>query len=406
MTVEEARKLYEEAMRNEALSKYNFPTKPSSDGYYHIYVKDSSKKTGRRAIKDKNLDKLKEKVYLHEKGIDSEIRKTFKDIFILNNKNKIKYIKNKEKILSVNNSIRRTANEYNRYFAGTKFERMFIDEITENDISDICYSNLKKLALNTKAFLFLRSILKQVFEFAFKNRWIDENPYLRVDFNIFKGMIEHTVSIEERVHSDEELDRMLDYIHKAQNKNPKYIAPYALEMQIIMGLRRGEVPPLRWSDIKDGYILIHREQIIVLKSDQNKKQECRIVDHTKTWKDRKFPITSDLQDLIDRIKGLGNDSEFIFPNSTGNGTGAIHNNSIYHFYYKMCNKLKIELSYEKRKGPHSYRRNAITKVTNAGGNLLIASKLFGNSPKVADSNYYVGLNLDLAKEYLETGNQR
>lgn len=46
ITVEEARKIYEEAKMNEKLSEYNFPTKPSTDGYYHIQIPDSTKKSG------------------------------------------------------------------------------------------------------------------------------------------------------------------------------------------------------------------------------------------------------------------------------------------------------------------------------------------------------------------------
>jgi hypothetical protein len=39
LTIEDAWKIIK-------LQEYNFPKKPSSDGYYHIYVKDESKKSG------------------------------------------------------------------------------------------------------------------------------------------------------------------------------------------------------------------------------------------------------------------------------------------------------------------------------------------------------------------------
>ena len=75
---------------------------------------------------------------------------------------------------------------------------------------------------------------------------------------------------------------------------------------------------------------------------------------------------------------------------------------IYNFYRKMCMDLNIKLSHEAHKGPHSFRRNAITKVVNSsGGNLVMASKLFGNTPTVADKNYYAGLDLTKAKLILE-----
>ena len=35
---EDIRKLYENMLRDEILKDYTFPSKPSSDGYYHVYV--------------------------------------------------------------------------------------------------------------------------------------------------------------------------------------------------------------------------------------------------------------------------------------------------------------------------------------------------------------------------------
>ena len=53
-------------------------------------------------------------------------------------------------------------------------------------------------------------------------------------------------------------------------------------------------------------------------------------------------------------------------------------------------------------GTHSFRRNAITNVANlTGGNLTLASKLFGNSPQVANKNYYTGIDIDKVLEILE-----
>lgn len=57
--------------------------------------------------------------------------------------------------------------------------------------------------------------------------------------------------------------------------------------------------------------------------------------------------------------------------------------------------------YHFRKGTHSFRRNAITDVVNAsGGNIILASKLFGNSPEVAKKNYFTGIDMQDALECL------
>ena len=61
----------------------------------------------------------------------------------------------------------------------------------------------------------------------------------------------------------------------------------------------------------------------------------------------------------------------------------------------------IKISRAEIKGTHSFRRNAITDVVNStGGNVVLASKLFGNSPEVACKNYYTGIDLNEALEAL------
>ncbi len=130
-----------------------------------------------------------------------------------------------------------------------------------------------------------------------------------------------------------------------------------------------------------------------------------IVSHTKTRRDRKYPITNTVRDFLDRLQAVheqyGIDSEYLFP-SRDDPEKAIHNNSIYRYYAKMCRALDIEISREKRKGPHSFRRNAITQtLNNSGGNIVMTGKLYGNSGKVIDQHYYTGLDLDEAKRVLE-----
>ena len=68
----------------------------------------------------------------------------------------------------------------------------------------------------------------------------------------------------------------------------------------------------------------------------------------------------------------------------------------------MCEKLGIEISKDFIKGPHSFRRNGITRVANnPGGNIMIASLIYGNSPQSASMHYYSGIDLETAKRLVE-----
>ena len=282
--LKEAREWYLEMERNKILERYTFPTEPSSDGRYHIWLPDDTNKSGRRNVAARTLAELKDKVYAYEKGINGSTLKTFKDVFELVQEEKLRYCKDPEKRLSIENTIIRNRSEYARFFEGTDFASRFVADISKKDIEAITLATLNKYDLKKKGFASFRSILKSVFKLAFEEHWIEDQVYDRVNFDKFKDMIVRDTPVEERLHSDDDMVRILEFIHQKQSKKPNYLPAYALELQILMGLRRGEIPPLMWDDIKNGYIEISKEQITNKKTTEHPKETFTIVHHTKTWK--------------------------------------------------------------------------------------------------------------------------
>lgn len=405
MDVEDVRKMYKRMEKDIILSKYNFPTKPSTDGYYHIQVKDLTTKSGRRSFKAKTLDSLRDKVYLFDRGVDHINTKTFKQIFEIVKQNKLEYVKDEEKRLSVSNTVSKMQSDYNRFFANTEIESKPITDISKRDLENVCLINLKRHKLASKAFNEgLCGILRKIFEYAYQEYLIDDNPYLRLNQQQFKDMFVRTTSVDKRAHNDYEVKRIFDYIQEKHELDPTYMPAYALELQMIMGLRRGEVPPLRWADIHDTYILLSRIMITVKRGELTDHEYYQIVEHTKNYKDRKYPVTDEIAKLLKKIRlaqiFAGIDSQYLFP--ADNEYGVITNNTVYGFYRRACKKLGIKISRECIKGTHSFRRNAITRaLNNSGGDELLVSKIFGNTPKVAHDHYYLGIDLERAKSVLE-----
>lgn len=84
LSLEDTRKLYEMKENEELLKNYNFPKQPSTDGFYHIYVTDCTKKSGRKAIKSKTLEGLQEKSYYMKKALLAQhvsVSKMFSRLF-------------------------------------------------------------------------------------------------------------------------------------------------------------------------------------------------------------------------------------------------------------------------------------------------------------------------------------
>ena len=394
MNLRDARELFMYIEKKELIKKYVIPAKPGKDGYFRVYVKDATKKNGRRQLFAKTRDGLADKVYAFERGVTGSSRKTFADVYEFCLEDKLKYVKAEDKKVSRQNTVNKNRSDYKRYFAGTAFEKKFVDEITKSDVEGVVFMNLERYSLRDKAMNSLKGILRAAFNFAYEQYWIADNLYLRINFNKFNGMLEQNVSNDRRVHSDLDVKRILRALHEHQKERPKYMPAYALEMQILMGCRRGELAPLRRMDVKPDGIMIWREQVSV-KRYGDVPEHWRIVEHTKTYKDRLFPRTDALNEFLRRLYAVLDKyypkSIYLFPDDTE--LGVINNNTVYRLYYRICHNLGIKISREEIKGTHSFRRNAITDVVNrTGGNVILASQLFGNSPAVACKNYYVGVD--------------
>ena len=116
-------------------------------------------------------------------------------------------------------------------------------------------------------------------------------------------------------------------------------------------------------------------------------------------------MTKTVQDILARLRACherkGIESKYLFPADSANG--VITNNTVYNFYRRMCKSLDIPIRKDLIKGTHSFRRNAITKVVNnTGGNVILASQLFGNTPNVALKHYFTKADEEQARRALES----
>lgn len=384
------------------LKQHKYPiTYGKGDNRWHTYVPDETKANNRKAVAKRKREDLEDyliKFYIEYNRIHNN--KSFEKIFYIVQDEKISYIKSEEKKISALNTRTKTECEFRRFFSDTKFKDKQIDKITSEDIEDICFYNLKKYSLKKKSFASLRGILKSVFDYAYSEYLIQDNVYERVKFKKFDNMYIPDVPINKRAHSDEEIQAFLAEIHSREKIRPMYSSVWALELQILIGLRRGEIPALTWDKVSDEGLYISQEQLTT------KDNHFVIVDHTKTYKNRIFPMTDDLRDFLTRLKAMHEkyypDCKYLFPNREN--TAPITNRAVYLVYRNMCKKLGIEKEKGITKGPHSFRRNVSTSLINSNdGNLLVASALLGHSPEVAKQNYLTGIDINLA---LSVANKR
>lgn len=399
--------------REEVLQNCKFPVKKCKDGYYYFKAKDINSKNGRRTFKAKSLNELKDKVYEFMEGHPKD-GFTFKEIFFKAEQARLDSKKRyAEKYLSAQSTNRRHVSDYKRFFDGEKIENKPISKITMDDIATLVESTIAKKDMKKKSFSNFIAIIREVYNYAVWHGFIlqEHNICNQIDFSAYFDNLPDITPASDRYFTDAEIGIILNELKEYHKCKPDYMPAYALELHIMAGLRRGEVPPLMRSDIyydnenEFMQLYIHKEQIIErIPSDKpNKKYKEKnvIVNHTKTDKNRYIPLNTEMESYIKRLLEVVDTyypgSMYLFP--ANNETGTITNNSVYNLLRRILKKHNIPISREFIRGTHSFRRNVTTELLNvSNGNELLVSDIMGNSPEVIRKNYRVK-NYDLKGSY-------
>lgn len=387
----------------EIIDKYQhwMPKAPRADGYWYIYVPDRTSKGGRRRLKSKSYADLIRKIETFEAGHYGRVTKTFEEMYYLIQDQRLDGITDSEKQAARTSTVVRQNQTYNRFFAGTAFVSLRIDAIKPNDIDSFLQMNLKRYRVIKSAFNAMVQILKKVFDKAYRREMIDYNPCDRIEWDSdeYSNKFITSAGIKERTYTEREMDLLWDHEQSVIAKRPSFLTPYAMLLQMQLGLRRGEVCALHWDDIttdENGtrYLTIQRMLRKVPK--HNGMPEHQVISqHTKTSKDRTIPLWKEVTDLLDAVYEISGDGTYIFPGEAADGCLGI--NSIYKHYTRACAAIGIPIQKDVIRGPHAWRRNFAKRL----GNSYLSSHLLGNDQKVCEENYSNAIDFAEALAELE-----
>ena len=339
----------------------------ASDGYWKTYLMDENnqRKLVKRKVK-KELEDVIVSYYKKKKDF------TFSVYF--------EEWKEKQKKYGVsNNTLLKYNSDYKRFFKDSDFEKMDIRKIDEEDITAFMIQVIKRLNLKEKAGNSLWGYISGTFKHARIKRIISENPCDYVEKkNFMRFYNRNRKSIEQRTVCNNDLDALLQELHRSQTEKPQYIPSYAVELAIYTGMRVGELAALKWGNIKydKDYILIDSSE----KFDRIEKEWN--IESTKTGKERQFPLSDEITNLLNRVKKVelkeGYIGEYVFMNENG----RVNARSISHCVRYRCKKAGIN-----EKSIHALRRTFNSRMRLAGVSPVIAASLLGHSEQINESNY-------------------
>ncbi|EEG47816.1 site-specific tyrosine recombinase XerD [uncultured Blautia sp.] len=372
--------------RKEILEKHPYKIWEGKDGKWRTYILDEN---GKRILKKLSTKKAVQNIIV---SYYENIEKAKTEDYSFHSY----FQKWKEKQVSYgvsNNTLTKYDSDYKRYFENSKFEKLDIRKINEEDITAFVIQQIKKLNLKEKAGKSLMGYINGVFKHARIKRIISENPCEYVETrNFSKFFNRDKKNPEERTINTNDLNLLLKQLYISQTQKPHYIPNYAVELAIYTGMRIGEITALRWENIREDLGVI----VICCSEKHDRITKEYIVDSTKTRKERQFPITQKISSLLYKVKKIemqyGFLGEYIFQNENG----KLHSSSIAHCIRYRCIQAGIP-----EKSIQSLRRTLNSKLRCAGVSSIVAASMLGHTEEVNALNYSYDISeMDYKREIL------
>lgn len=387
-----------ERILNKHYKKYG-ELRQDGTGRYWCYIPTEN---GKKLIKKTYKKDIENKILSLDEYKDLKvIKNSFKDIYI----DFIEY--NKELDLGADNTTHRKITDYARFITNNKnnkyakkIENSIINQIDVKDIERFisdCIKNLNpnKEKLTTRQFQDLWSLFNQLFEYAIRERLIEENYLKFIDKKKFsRQCVPPKCELEPNIIETTDLQKLLNVIQEKHLEKNKTIYDlyaevkvYAVELIAYLGLRPAEVSALMWSNI-------HFEEenqgcygYMVIQHSMKERNGEYVLEGTKTGKSRTIPIDEKVKNVLEGIKNLNKQirrkyKDFLFVEFKDTKLRTISPKSIGQCLERLCKTAQI-----KQISPTTLRKSINTRLKLNGVADLVCSSMLGNSVKVNEKYY-------------------
>lgn len=355
------------------------PKDEAKEQRWFTYVPDKTKPNGRKRVAKNS--KLELYSFLMDfYGITEEVengKRTFGDIYYewVSYKETFVKVANKKKGISPS-TIKRYKRDFEKCIKGSILDRTPIEKVTSILLEKFLKEMIVKHNLSESFAKNILGYVRNVFEYAIRNRYISTNEFLFVDKALLLAFVasKPPKKDSDRVLTKKETKALYEAIRRHQQAHPYYMPDYAIELALMTGMRVGELAALRWNDIRYGALHIDFSEHRLDFDDH-----CELViDEPKNLKHREFPLNDNIEELLERIKALSIDSEFIFARENGVRYTA-------HDISCACDRRASEAGIKKT-SVHGIRRTVASEMRKIA-NIKIVSNLLGHLEET-DEGYY------------------
>jgi len=278
----------------------------------------------------------------------------------------------------------RTQSDYNRFFVNNPAATELIDkcfsDISEDDLEMFIRSTIKNMALTSKGWQKLKSLVSGIWLYGLKQKATDLYitkflDSLSISPKAFKLKIEDERT---QVFMDDEVKLILDEI----NRRPFSVYNYGIVLCFYTGMRSGEISGLMWEDVSEDMKTITVRHTEVFYKDKERKGTTKyeVVDHAKTIAGlRKVVVPNALVPYLKKLKEVTGEYQYVF---TFNGN-RIHAQNFSDKLANICKQLHLP-----PRRMHKIRKTVCSKLCDSGVDERLMLKQIGHTDRRTTETFY------------------
>ena len=294
---------------------------------------------------------------------------------------------------SENGTTTKTTAEYRRlfdkYYKGHKIIDKDINKIDFLEWKQFYTNVLKKYNMTQKQFRQVLIVANQTINYCIATGVMSLNPIrdiMKADLK-FKTAPAYN-QIKAKALTEEQAEKIKEWAdEELQNVKKAAIYPYAMKFNLTAGTRYGELTGIKWTDInfEEGSIIIQRQLVLSCEVKEDGKLSYSGKEEKDTLKSgeeiRKIPITEEMEEILQCVKALKLDGEYVFPMR----------------YHTYNDKVKEAAKYAGIQDmhqirTHSIRTTAATTLYRKCKNVRTVQALLGHTTPEMTNKYVKNLN--------------
>lgn len=368
------------AKREEVLAKHPYKISQTKDGQWTTHYIDGGV---RKQIKRKSRKDIEDELLKHYETIEDN--PTLDEIFQKVQSDKLAFDHKKEATIS------RNQREYQRFFS--TFGKRRIKSIDELEVEQFLRNCRREKDLSRKAFNYLTALTRMIFNEAWFERYVtfDIDPVIKRSRGQQRTSFRDTrKEYSKEVYTGMEFTRLEQKLWQDGG-----IHSLGVLMLMYTGMRIGEAVSLTWDDYDPEHRSLHVHRTETTYSDEDGKLRVKVSDSPKTDAGNRFiPVLPELKEVLDRIKKLEPDAEYIL---SYRGV-RIRAEKIRRKLRNICDSCGLEY-----RSPHKLRKTFASRLAAEGIPSQIIIDLLGHEDYEVTQRYYIKqyASLEQKEQYMK-----